>query len=99
MNLASPRLTAPRKKTPSQSSAINSANARAGEALPNVRFVVVLARGRVHEFVIQFHRNVKEFVHPAVCEFQLEGSPIICFRVVSRSEERRVGKECRSRWS
>ena len=27
------------------------------------------------------------------------GQAVICFGVLIRSEERRVGKECRSRWS
>src|SRR6266478_4403032 len=46
-----------------------SSHARARETLPDVCAVVVISRGRVHEFVIHLGGNVEEFVHPAIREF------------------------------
>jgi hypothetical protein len=56
---------------------------RAREALPDVRAIILLSRRRVHEFVIHFYGNVKEVIHPAVRELQLEGPTTICLFMVS----------------
>src|SRR5690349_12158609 len=45
-----------------------SSHARAREALPDIRAIIVLSRGSMHEFVIHFRGNVKEFVHAAIRE-------------------------------
>src|SRR5258708_2511185 len=62
---------------------LRSSHARAREALSDVRAIIVLSRGRVHEFVIHFGGNVKELVYATVREFELEGPKTICISVVS----------------
>ena len=48
---------------------------------------------RSRQFLFMMPRAVSlQVMHPAISAALLEHSP-------SRSEERRVGKECRSRWS
>src|SRR3712207_9103114 len=37
--------------------------------------------------------------HPDTGEFRTELGPVFANLLLARSEERRVGKECRSRWS
>src|SRR5256885_17103552 len=51
---------------------------------------------RVSEVAIQF-KDVPQILFNANPEMQLE--PTVLSVRVQRSEERRVGKECRSRWS
>src|ERR1700730_12495432 len=60
-----------------------SSHARAGEALPDIRAIIVVSRGCVHEFVIHLGGNVKEFVHAAIRELQFEGSTTICIFMVA----------------
>src|SRR5260221_14787742 len=60
-----------------------SSHARAREALADLREIIVLSRGRVHEFVIHFRGNVKELVHAAIRELQLKSPKGIRIFVVS----------------
>src|SRR5258708_4792735 len=62
---------------------LRSSHARAREALADLREIIVLSRGCVHEFVIHFRGNVKEFVHAAIRELQLKGPKGIRIFVVS----------------
>src|SRR5258708_37613289 len=62
---------------------LRSSHARAREALADLREIIVLSRGRVHEFVIHFRGNVKEFVHAAIRELQLKSPKGIRIFVVS----------------
>src|SRR2546422_11174933 len=48
-------------------------------------------------FVVNLARGY--FQCPVVGWTEWNRGPCLCSRVVVRSEERRVGKECRSRWS
>src|SRR3712207_281992 len=62
----------------------------------NVEAVVVASPDPTHApLALECLKNDK----PVLCEKPLADSADAALKVVERSEERRVGKECRSRWS
>jgi len=48
---------------------------------------------------IRVKRNLDQYQMAGMCDVELPNHAIECKAYKSRSEERRVGKECRSRWS
>src|SRR6266849_494099 len=60
-----------------------SRHARAREALADVREIIFLSRGRMHEFVIQVRGYVKKFVHAAIRELQLQSPKGIRILMIS----------------
>src|SRR5258707_7140992 len=60
-----------------------SRHARAREALADVREIIFLSRGRMHEFVIQVCGYVEKFVHAAIRELQLQSPKGIRILMVS----------------
>src|SRR5258708_36039905 len=60
-----------------------SRHARAREALADVREIIFLSRGRMHEFVIQVCGKVEKFVHAAIRELQLQSPKGIRILMVS----------------
>src|SRR2546422_6533895 len=57
------------------------------------------SRGRVEEQVDNLRRDLETVVEVDGAEQRLQGVGEDARLVAARSEERRVGKECRSRWS
>src|SRR2546427_51842 len=77
---------------------------RAASAMPLL--VVVLHKGIELHLQCRFVRRrlfaqgmLERAVHPLVATVLLWLAPLDALRPDARSEERRVGKECRSRWS
>src|SRR5216684_2963845 len=60
-----------------------SRHARAREALADVREIIFLSRGRMHEFVIQVCGYVEKFVHAAIRELQLQSPKGIRILMIS----------------
>src|SRR5260370_40304174 len=60
------------------------------------RWIVVLPQNRVHGTAILHGRRGLSGDLPVFFQFELQWAGRI---TLDRSEERRVGKECRSRWS
>src|SRR6266481_840137 len=60
-----------------------SRHARAREALADLREIIVLSRGRMHEFVVHRRGHIKELVHAAIRELQLQSPKGIRILMVS----------------
>src|SRR2546421_12933198 len=63
-------------------------------------YTIQRVTGIILFFFITFHvLNFRFGLIPGLNDLSVADNPMRAFDIVSRSEERRVGKECRSRWS